>query len=156
MEIRPQRGRKLIALQLPLQLPCNFLRISCKSCKLLILKTKLMPQVAVFAASATSFATCKQTAKKLQKGGAIRGRAFGWIKVGVYSEKVWFLAVLQHLIKLQNLCCKIPMQHAAASSCSPVGSRMLQAVLQHAAAEAAKPEDAKLSTALRPGIDRSL
>jgi hypothetical protein len=68
MEIRPQRGRKLIALRLPLQLPCNILRISCKSCKLLILKGKFTPQGQSLQLLATSFATCKQAAKKLHKG----------------------------------------------------------------------------------------
>ena len=156
MEIRPQRGRKLIALQLPLQLLCNFPRISCKSCKLLILKDKFTPQGAVSAASCNFLCNLQTSREEAAKGCAIRSQALRWRKVGVYSEKVWFLAVLQHLIKLQNVCCKIPMQLAAASSCSPVGSRMLQAVLQHAAAEAAKPEAAKPSTAFRLGIDRRL
>lgn len=53
--------------------------------------------------------------------------------------------VLQHLIKLQNVCCKIVLQLAAASSCSPVGSMMLQQRLQHGVDEAANGEAAKPS-----------
>jgi RNase P subunit RPR2 len=90
MEIRPQRGRKLIALQLPLQLPCNILRTSCKSCKLLILKAKLILKVAFFATSATSFATCKQAAKKLHKGARSAAGHLGGGKWAFIARKCGF------------------------------------------------------------------